>query len=545
LKQGVVQYVESLKNTGATAMTANLVVNVRLGNQAQSIVSDQGKPLGGSLAEKESGFLVVSQAGVPSPLFMLGGPKAKVRPIINNQNNFQFTVAYSLSVAPGRSATPDAKALAALFKPLKQPGLLNDLPADVRRSIQNGTGETGFGFGSDIELPDAFAELATVRGPHDTLLVGEDTRLRGSLIAQQLSISTAHGSQKLPIEKVAAISGGNMCGRTNRLVLRDGQVLVGPIQEQELKFTLNSGLDAVCSLASLDRFVLREQPGDGEAGPKVFAYVDLPSGDRLAIVPGEQQTITAVTPWGNRAIPLNDIELLSISGPSQGTAGHRLVLVDGSSFVAFLSQGTLELTTANFGVKQFNVMEMQRIRAARYKTGSNGPTPPVTPHAVLAGGNLLIGQLDLPILHFDSQGQAIPIAPPQIKVLRRHEADDSTSGIDRTLYRAELWDGDVIVAAVREQTLPLRTGSEVLQVPLADIVELRVPTPTVPESLRARISELLADLGHTEWRRRESASKELLALGAIAQELCQDALQHATDPEVRKRVQDLLDAMKE
>ena len=220
------------------------------------------------------------------------------------------------------------------------------------------------------------------------------------------------------------------------------------------------------------------------------------------------------------------------------------MLADGSSFAAFIREGALKLATANDGMQEFAVLEIQRFRAARYKA-SSGPAQPVTPHAVLSGGNLFIGQVDLPVLHFDSQGQVIPIAPPQIKVLRRHESDDSSSEAARPLYRAELWDGDVVVAALREETLPLRTGNEVLQVPLADLVELRVPTPTVPESQRSRITELLVDLGHADWKRRESASKELLSLGAIAQEQCQEMLQQATDPEVRNRVQALLDAMKE
>ena len=112
---------------------------------------------------------------MPSPLFVLGGPKAKVRPTINNQGNFQIAVADTLAIPPGnclgrlcrgaaeRSQQPDAKAAAA-FKPLRSTSLLSHLPNDVRRTIQNDSGEGGFDFGDGLELPDAISELAVSRG---------------------------------------------------------------------------------------------------------------------------------------------------------------------------------------------------------------------------------------------------------------------------------------------------------------------------------------------------------------------------------------------
>ena len=106
-------------------------------------------------------------------------------------------------------------------------------------------------------------------------------------------------------------------------------------------------------------------------------------------------------------------------------------------------------------------------------------------------------------------------------------------------------DGDTATGELRESTLPLRTVGGILQVPVTDLVELRTPSPTVPESLRTRITELLADLGNADYNRREAATKELQSLGAVVKEQGADALKATTDPEVRKRLQTLLDGLKE
>jgi hypothetical protein len=556
LKQGLVQYIESFKNPTSSAISVVVSLQTQLGNQAQTLVSDQGTGVPGSLGPKDSGFIAIMPGGIPSAVFYLAGAKSKVRPGLTIQNNFRIVANYSISVPAGKTVSlvhgmaqrhttgvTDAPAAAAIFKPFKDPSWMRNLPSDIKRTVVNGA-STGFDFNDGADLPDALTELGVPRGPHDMLLAGEASRLRGTLACEgMLSIKTARGGQQVPLEKVAAIIGGNQRGRSMRLVLRDGQVFVGPISARDVKFTLNSGLDVTCDLAKVDRFVTREQPGDATPGSEVYAYVDLAGGDRLAVVGNQQQKLTATTAWGSCEIPLGDIQLWSVANASAGTAAHRIVLRDGSTFAAFISDDGLKLQTTHHGAQEFSVLEIQRFRSAYDQKGKRDVSPAV-PHAILAGENMFVGQAELPILHFIVQGQVIPIVPPQIKVLRRQENDRSTSEQVAT-FQAELWDGDVLTGALREEQLPFRTAVGVLQVPASDLMELRVPTPAVPEPLRQRIAELLVELGSKEWARREKASKELLTFGAVATEQYQTVLKETNDLEVRKRVQALLDAVKE
>jgi hypothetical protein len=209
-----------------------------------------------------------------------------------------------------------------------------------------------------------------------------------------------------------------------------------------------------------------------------------------------------------------------------------------------VSDGTLQLATLEYGVQPWSVLDIRRWRSAHRTGVKTDRIDPHAPHVILLGDNLFVGPVDLPLIHLAVQGQVVPIPPAQVKIMRRDTENDAP-GNESLVFRVEMWDGDVAVGQLAETVLPVRTVGGVLQIPASDLLEMRVPTPTVPDSMRGRITELLADLGHSEWTRREAASKELRSLGGVIQEQCEDLLKTTTDPEVRKRVQALLDSLKE
>lgn len=557
LKQGILQYIDTFRNTTASPVSTTIMLPVRLGNPATAAITDQGAAVSSQLSDKETGILIVNQPNLPSPLLFLNGPKSKLRPSINNQNNFQFTIGYSLTVPAGKESsilygvaqrhvtgTPDAKTLAALFKPFHATSWTRTIPKTLKSTIANGTGSYRSEVDYGGELPGVLAELGEDRGPHDSLLVGEATHLRGTLKIKELTVDAVGQDRRLPVERIAAIIGGNQRARSPRVLLRDGQVFVGRVSPSELKFALNSGLEATCKLADLDRLVLREQPDDGQPGPGVFGYFELPEGDRLAVVSGPPQKVTALTAWGERHLALGDVHHWSLPSSGQESAGYRMVLNDGSAFTAYLLDDKLELQTTDHGKQELSVLDIQRFRTAAATTQDTERTALMAPHAMLAGDNVFVGQLESPVVHLIAQGQIIPLAPQQIKVLRRTDPDSLAEG-NEPVFQATLWDGDTAEGSLRERTLPLRAGGDLLQVPVSDLLELHVPTPTVPESLRTKITELIADLGDSQWAKREAALKELMDFGSVGLGQYQEALEQTSDLEVQKRLQTLIDAAKE
>ena len=89
--------------------------------------------------------------------------------------------------------------------------------------------------------------------------------------------------------------------------------------------------------------------------------------------------------------------------------------------------------------------------------------------------------------------------------------------------------------------IPIRQGTNVATVPVRDILEIRVPSPTVPDALRAKIRLLIRDLASAEFDIRESASRELAELGQMARSQLTETIRLSEDPEVRRRSEALLD----
>ena len=74
---------------------------------------------------------------------------------------------------------------------------------------------------------------------------------------------------------------------------------------------------------------------------------------------------------------------------------------------------------------------------------------------------------------------------------------------------------------------------------LVDVSVLRRP------ALRQRIAGLIRDLGDSRWEKREAASRELRSLGALARLPLEEARSQTKDPEVERRVKELLAAIED
>ena len=111
------------------------------------------------------------------------------------------------------------------------------------------------------------------------------------------------------------------------------------------------------------------------------------------------------------------------------------------------------------------------------------------------------------------------------------------------MFRAEIWGGGHLTGEIEELVVPVQTSRGRLQIPVRDIVDVNVPTPIVPEVLRVRMRELIADLGHPQWERREAASVALAELGELARAALEAVVRETKDPEVERRVRRLLDTL--
>lgn len=559
LKAAAVRYVDVVQNPTPTPVTASLTFSTRFGSsQAQALVTDTGVAAAGLLGKKDTGIVAfVPQNNTQmSVVFHLAGARSKIKPVMQSDQNVRFAFTYSVVVPAGKSvallhgiaqrrlvAPPDAKAAAALLKPFNDRKWTADLPREVRRALVN-QGGISFDGMDDGTFLATLESLGVEPGASDVLAVGDVTRLQGTATCAGLSIKTCFGEAKIPLDDVAALVGRHHAGRRPRVFLRDGQVYSGELRAEGLKLTMNTGLPVELSADSLDRLVMHARGDQKDPPAEVFAMLETIDGDRLALVRGEGQRISVTTPWGDRTIATDEVRRWMAA--ADGQLGHRLLLGDGSRLFAFLDGQPLAVKTLAFGPRQLPAIDVRAIVAVDAKAAADSdPTDIASPYLVLAGENLMVGQVDLPAIHLVAAGQPIPVPPNQVRVMRSVSDADDGPGSGGRLFEAELWDGGRLSGKLRESVLPVRSGDRVIEVLARDVVEVRVPSPTVAEGIRTKIAKLIRDLGHPDYTTREAARKSLAELGHLPRLQLEEALKQTTDPEVRRSVQALLEELKQ
>lgn len=551
LKQACVRYFDSVRNTSGAPQNVRLNLRLNFNSQMQAAVTDAGTALGNTLGPKENGFVVMRQAGQPGPaaVFLLAGKNGKLRPAVSNQQNYRFTVGYNFKVAAGETVSvayavaqrtlpsmPDAKGMAKLFAGINTPRLLADIPPKDRKGLVNFT-PGGFTGGPSVPgVASMLEKLNVERGPSDVLAIGADTRLKGTASCAKLQIETARGKVVVPFENVAAVIGGR---RESRVLFRDGQAVTGGLSAEGLKFSLATGTTIALNAATLDRLVLRAQPGDVQTNAAAWGYLETFDGDRLAVKPDPALRLRATTAWGLREVALDE---LVFCGPTEeNPLGVRMLLKDGSYFLAFLDGDEIKFNTLLFGPQSFPTTAIRQIAVVLPKAvDETGEAVPERAQVAVAGGQILAGQIDLAELHFLSPAGVIPVAANLIRTLQNTSEDGSAT---TPIFTAAVWGGGSVSGTLREVVVPVRSTGSVFQVPVRDLISAIVPSPAIPEGLRDKIAGLLRDLGHTDWEKREAASRELGELGGVARSALSETAKQTNDAEVRRRAQALLDAI--
>ncbi len=104
-------------------------------------------------------------------------------------------------------------------------------------------------------------------------------------------------------------------------------------------------------------------------------------------------------------------------------------------------------------------------------------------------------------------------------------------------------DDSVLKLTLREERLELKTAYGKLLMPMADVRRIEFAT-RIPDDLARRIRAAIHDLGSTEFRPREDAAAELLALREKAYPALLEAAR-SKDAEVARRANDLLEKIRE
>lgn len=513
------------------------------------MLSDRGTAIGSVLGKDDSGFVLWSQPQnqAQAVLMYLADPKSKIKPTIQNQSNHYVTLVWNVPVPAGKTVTLvyfvaqqsmptllTGKKLTAQFKRFKSRDTIRDLPKDIQKSIVNIRG-SGIGGWDPTQPLTSLEALGIDPSATDILAIGEKTALRGTVSFSGLNIDTQYGPKPVSAGNLAAIARAGLKDH-GRIFLRDGDVLSGTISAEAIKFTMNTGLSVDLKVDQIDRLVMRQMPENPANHADVVGLLETMDGDRMVLLNGDPVSFDMVTPWGPRTISLDNIQRIEATSRP---IGYRVITRDGSHLFGFLKSESLALKTRSFGVQTLHPSTIRSVRMLKNEDDEEFDADSISlPHVILKGDNLIIGDIDLERIHFLTAGQRIPVPPHQLRELQLN----SDEGLAPT-FQGELWDGGLIAGELSEVELPVRQGTNVAMVPVRDILEIRVPSPTVPDALRAKIRLLIRDLASTEFDIRESASRELSELGQMTRSQLTETIRLSEDPEVRRRAEALLDEL--
>ncbi len=542
-REGAVRYVEEFFNTTSRDVTLTVEIRHGLNNSAHELTSNLGRVIAGQLEPQESGILALpgdSELSAPALFLSICTPKSSVPLRLRVQNKYQISIFYSLTIPAGQSQTLihgiaqiqlDAKAtpdqISKVCAPFALDRMARGLPKSVLKSATN-LGLAGHGFGDVEFFPDEFWGITP--GASDQLALGSDSLLKGTAAMTGLTLQREGGVFTPALEKIAAIAGPVFTDDARSwLWLLDGQRLQGTLSAESIRFTLLSG--AELPVARLDRLVLAKPTVPRP--PLMHPLIELLNGERIIIQP--EGEFKGSSPWGEIRVPWSD--LIALQKADDESFGGLLSLRDGTRIRLLPQAGKSRIKTLSLGVQEIDLADMRRCITPQGMTTSDEDAEPSTSFIDLTGGQRLVARIIGATLTLTTEAGPLSLTPASIRELR--DANEDEGSLVRAI-EADLWGGGIVRGVLEDERIQVEGRGFIWEIPSRHIQRVVNPIPVTDNSLMRRIGRLIQDLGHEQWKTRESATNELRELGPLAQGSLQEAMKSATDAEVARRLEELL-----
>ena len=372
----------------------------------------------------------------------------------------------------------------------------------------------------------------------DNIRLFDGSVLLGTVQNQDWPITTSYGKFKIPAARVVGfastftVSGPMSRPVTTsvRMLLLDGQVLVGKITEPQMQLRLTGGQMLKIPIAQTRQFgycIGAKKPlGAGEvckANKKFPATVVLRSGDHLAW-DSSGMKIRFKSVYG----PLDLApEVVSSIAPAESNM-WRVNLKDSSLILGTPAAEELKLKLElgkEITVPSRNIMYLT-LPGAIVK-----PTDSTT--VVLSHGDRLAGRLSDKVLTVRTRYGTVHI--PTADVWRIESLANGTSKLtmqNSTVLRCQLLDHSLDMVLASGFKFSVRT----------DRIVSIIASRKLPAELVAKIEALIKELGGTSAAKRKAASQKLIAMG-------KDILivlkrhSNSTNPVVKKGVKEVIDTL--
>lgn len=451
-----VRYVDVFTNPGSSPVSVTATLGTSLIMPAQAVMSDKGREVPRNtpgnkpaIGDDEIGLVALLPGNIPTPhgrlpsvLFYLAGRGGKVKPtLVNATNNQSFGFAYQFSIPPKKAVAilhgvaqrhfankPDRHELGRQFQAFQSSKWIRDLPPNVRQAIITSEGTSSESPEADLLKPvtDLAATWTVELSDKDVLVFDDQVQIPGTLSGQGVTVTTEFGETSIPISEIAAIVGAGGQGRPTRVCLQSGEVLVGPLQFQALRFNSESDLQFELEPHQLNVLFSHADSKPEEPPHDFAALVQTRRGDRLALSDLSDLQLSLVTVFGRLVVPFQDIRTAGVTKTPQPV--YRLLLNDGSELSALLCPGDLSLQTSRFGAQSLSVAAIAAIiRIVADAEGNEQEDGSDRSMIGLTDETLLRGSFAAPEITVNTAAGETPVVTQQIRSMTRSDDGDGVS----------------------------------------------------------------------------------------------------------------------
>jgi hypothetical protein len=516
-----VRYIDIFSNPTAQELSVNIQINSQFnyGVQSSQSIDDPKKK------DKPIGWAASLHAG-RSIFEVYAGKNAKVVPQINgqaNNNNCSATLQTPIP-ANGQVAilhlhgTANSTDAAAQFVGnLRESQLIADLPVDIRKLIVN------------VAPSQSIGDREVLRGElFDVVELRGGDQLKGSITETTYKLQTFYGVIELPADRIVGLINVGQFKPRQLLVTVDGEVFGGALGKETIAVQLSSGQTTQVPLTQITRFGYRKRAAEPEEWAFDKPMIRLRSGERMMVaMPGKE--IEVMTRYGLLKLKPDSIATIALQTEEHGV--HEVSLTDGSQFAGLISVPDFQMQLVGTATQQTVTFPSAAVLNVQFaKAGeapeSNSAVLQLTNQDRLVGA--LEGQLKLDTL-FDT----IAINAAELRGMQ-HAPD---AGLD---VQVTLWDQTTLSGQLHEPevTCSLKSGVSV-KIPVALIDRYANPEPLPSPMMIDRIKAMVAELGADDFKQREQAEQQLIAMGpSVAAVLKQ--MSGAQSPEAQQRIESIL-----
>jgi hypothetical protein len=527
---GYVRYVDLVKNTTGQEQTVNLQVNSNFnyglrGGQNVPDPRRKGQDVAWVGQTHANGLAVVE---------MYAGKGSKVDPNINGQvNNNVATGALSFTLKAGKEAgvlhlhavAASVEAGVALVTNLKEKDLLASVPREVRRLLINVSNTQSF-----------VMEVEVLRGDLlDVVELKTGDQFKGTLKENSYALSTFYGPVELPVDRVVGVMNVGKFRPRQLVITSDGQIFGGTLKKQTVDLQLSSGQVTQIPLAQIARAGYRKRDGEPEEWTFDKPLVLMRSGERVGVrMPSAP--LEVITRYGKVTLKPESVAAVLLQTEEGGA--HEIHLTDGSKFTGLLSAEQFDMVLdaaapAGAAAAPDQVVKFPTSTIARLQlVGKVAEPDEATSTLELANEDVLVGTLQGK-LELETAFDTIAVNATEVKLLT-HASDTNTD------VSVTLWDGTTLSGQLKDQQLAVALASgATMKVPVALVVKYEQPQPQPSGQMIDKIKEVIADLNADDWKKRDRAQGQLVAMGPVAAGVLKK-LRDAQPPEAQQRIDAVL-----